>query len=129
MVIESLSLTFFRGNVHVSLVADVVFQATEVFKRTPFRRLNSLGNHTMATAAEKETVTPPSDVEKEVVTTEEPSGIGGKVATKLLKHSHDADAAMKAFEGFEGQTIELTEEASKRLLRKIDMHLMPVRRP
>jgi hypothetical protein len=46
---------------------------------------------------------------------------------KILKHSHDADAAMKAFEGYEGQTLELSEETSRRLLRKIDLHLMPVR--
>ncbi|ORY07520.1 membrane transporter [Clohesyomyces aquaticus] len=44
----------------------------------------------------------------------------------LLKHSHDADAAMKAFEGIEGQPVVLTEAENKRLLRKIDMHLMPI---
>lgn len=48
------------------------------------------------------------------------------VDEKILKHSHDADTAMKAFEEYEGQRVELTEEASKRLLRKIDLHLMPV---
>jgi ACS family allantoate permease-like MFS transporter len=70
-----------------------------------------------------------ADVEKDVVVqdaadkTVEPKG---KVAEKLLKHSHDADAAMKAFEGMEGQVIHLSEEKSKALLRKIDWHLMPV---
>jgi ACS family allantoate permease-like MFS transporter len=49
------------------------------------------------------------------------------VDEKIMKHSHDADAAMKAFEGYEGQVIELSEETRKRLLRKIDLHLMPVR--
>lgn len=44
----------------------------------------------------------------------------------ILKHSHDADAAMKALEGYEGQRIELTEETARRLLRKIDLHIMPV---
>lgn len=44
----------------------------------------------------------------------------------ILKHSHDVDAAMKAFEGYEGQTIELSEETNKRLLRKIDRFLMPI---
>lgn len=48
---------------------------------------------------------------------------------KILKHSHDADAAMQAFEGLDGETIVLTEEERKRLLRKIDWHLMPVRAP
>lgn len=70
-----------------------------------------------------------ADVEKDAVVTprtqsgiETPKGID----EKILKHSHDADAAMKAFEGMDGQTIELTEEKSKALLRKIDWHLMPV---
>lgn len=45
---------------------------------------------------------------------------------KILKHSHDADAALKAFEGYEGQVLEISEETNKRLLRKIDRHLMPV---
>lgn len=49
-----------------------------------------------------------------------------KLDEKILKHSHDADAAMKAFEGMEGQTLELTPEKNKALLRKIDWHLMPV---
>lgn len=45
---------------------------------------------------------------------------------KILKHSHDADAALKAFAGYEGTVIEIDEATNKRLLRKIDMHLMPV---
>lgn len=45
---------------------------------------------------------------------------------KIVKHSHDADAAMKAFEGLDGQVIELTAEKNKALLRKIDWHMMPV---
>jgi hypothetical protein len=80
----------------------------------------------MATAAEQETVVP-ADVEKDGHT-QDSSSMKGKVSEKLLKHSHDADAAMKAFEGIEGQAIELTEETNKRLLRKIDLHLMPVSR-
>jgi ACS family allantoate permease-like MFS transporter len=58
-----------------------------------------------------------------------PSGLKKTINEKLAKHSHDADAAMKAFEGMEGQVVELTEEKSRRLLRKIDWHLMPVRSP
>ena len=79
----------------------------------------------MATATEKETVMP---AEKDGHVPDS-SSVKGKVSEKLLKHSHDADAAMKAFEGFEGETIELTEETNKRLLRKIDLHLMPVSKP
>jgi ACS family allantoate permease-like MFS transporter len=75
-----------------------------------------------------ETATMPQDLEKETATSDSPppSGLKGKINEKLQKHSHDADAAMKAFEGVDGQVIELTEEKSKALLRKIDRHLMPV---
>jgi len=84
----------------------------------------------MATAGE---VTHPhtdvGDVEKVVSTTDNESvspGVVQKLDGKMLKHSHDADAAMKAFEGMDGQVIELTPEKSKALLRKIDLHLMPI---
>ena len=81
----------------------------------------------MATASE---ATPPTpDVEKVVSNTDNASvspGLVNKLDEKILKHSHDADAAMKAFEGMDGQVIELTPEQNKALLRKIDWHLMPV---
>lgn len=73
---------------------------------------------------------PPLDVEKEAVIIDDAPHspkITKGVDTKILKHSHDADAAMKAFEGMNGQVIELSEERNKALLRKIDLHLMPVR--
>lgn len=72
---------------------------------------------------------PPPDVEKVVSTTDNESVAPGLVKTldeKILKHSHDVDAAMKAFEGMDGQVIELTPEKNAALLRKIDWHLMPV---
>jgi ACS family allantoate permease-like MFS transporter len=50
----------------------------------------------------------------------------GEVSEKVLKHAHDADEAMKAFVGHEGEVIRLAEATNKRLLRKIDMNLMPV---
>jgi ACS family allantoate permease-like MFS transporter len=70
--------------------------------------------------------TAPTDVEKEAIGEDNSKGIKKVLDEKLLKHSHDADAAMKAYEGMEGQVVELTEEKSKALLRKIDMHMMPV---
>lgn len=80
----------------------------------------------MASATEKSS--PPVDVEKETGVEETSSSkLPKEISSKLLKHSHDADTAMKAFEGMDGQVIELTEEKSKALLRKIDWHLMPVR--
>ena len=45
-------------------------------------------------------------------------------AAKILKHSHDADEAMKAFES--GEVIELDEATNKRLLKIIDRNLIPL---
>ncbi|GAB7360926.1 hypothetical protein MBLNU230_g0910t1 [Neophaeotheca triangularis] len=45
---------------------------------------------------------------------------------KILAHSHDADEAMKAFQGMEGEVIEIDDATNKRLLRRIDWHLMPI---
>jgi len=52
---------------------------------------------------------------------------GGHVSEKVLAHSHDADEAMKAFMSHEGQVLELDEATNKRILRRIDWNLMPVR--
>lgn len=41
--------------------------------------------------------------------------------------SNDGDEALKAFVGHEGETIVMTPEMEKNLLRKIDLNLMPVR--
>lgn len=48
------------------------------------------------------------------------------VAETILKHSHDADAAFQAFANHEGPVIEIDEATNRRLLRKIDWHMMPV---
>jgi MFS transporter, ACS family, allantoate permease len=45
-------------------------------------------------------------------------------AEKILKHSHDADEAMKAFES--GEIIEIDQATNKRLLKIIDQNLMPL---
>ena len=63
------------------------------------------------------------DTEKTVLVTDNASvspGLVKKLDDKILKHSHDADAAMKAFEGMNGQVIELTPEKNWALSRKID---------
>lgn len=59
------------------------------------------------------------DVEKVPVSGKHPSDA-------VLKYGNDADEAMKAFAGHEGEVIELDEATNKRLLRKIDWHLMPI---
>jgi ACS family allantoate permease-like MFS transporter len=50
----------------------------------------------------------------------------GHVPDEVLKHSHDADEAMKAFAGLDGQVLELDEATNKRILRRIDWNLIPV---
>lgn len=45
---------------------------------------------------------------------------------KLVEHSHDADEAMKAFLGHEGEIIEIDEATNQRLLRTIDWNLLPL---
>jgi len=47
-----------------------------------------------------------------------------KDVEKVIAHSHDADEAMSAFTS--GEIIEVDEATSKRLLRIIDWHLMPI---
>lgn len=64
----------------------------------------------------------PTDLEKEVAFPE----VVGHVPEEILKHAHDADEAMKAFAGHEGEVIQLDEATNRRLLRKIDANLMPV---
>jgi ACS family allantoate permease-like MFS transporter len=52
----------------------------------------------------------------------------GEVKDKLFIHAdpNDGDEALKAFAGHEGETIVMTSEMEKKLLRKIDLNLMPV---
>lgn len=76
-------------------------------------------------AAAIETPTAPMGLEKDPVVTQDASK--RTVSNTLLNHSRDADAAMQAFADLHGQVIDLSPEKSKALLRKIDMHLMPVR--
>ncbi|KAI4195981.1 MAG: hypothetical protein LQ350_006865 [Teloschistes chrysophthalmus] len=50
----------------------------------------------------------------------------GSLPAHVAKHSRDADEAMKAFAGHEGEILELDEATNKRLLRRIDLRLMPL---
>lgn len=52
----------------------------------------------------------------------------GEVKEARFKHAdpNDGDEALKAFAGHEGETIVMTPELERNLLRKIDMNLMPV---
>lgn len=50
----------------------------------------------------------------------------GAPPPQILKHANDADEAMKAFEGHAGEVLILDEATNKRLLRKIDLNILPV---
>ena len=50
----------------------------------------------------------------------------GRVPADILKHSHDADEALKALQGHDGQVLELDDATNKRILRAIDWNLIPV---
>lgn len=53
-------------------------------------------------------------------------GSGDVPTADFLKHKIDADEAMKAFEGHEGEVLVLDDATKRRLLRTIDWHLMPL---
>ncbi|KAI4170897.1 MAG: hypothetical protein LQ343_004661 [Gyalolechia ehrenbergii] len=71
---------------------------------------------------EKMTYAKPPEVEKGSTSQDRRRSLPSKVA----KHANDADEAMKAFAGHEGEFLELDEATSKRLLKRIDLHLMPL---
>ncbi|KAL2005382.1 hypothetical protein VTN00DRAFT_2593 [Thermoascus crustaceus] len=73
----------------------------------------------MATVDEKAPVPPTEDVEKDSLPRKHAD-------SKILEHSHDADEAMKAFSGIDGEAITIDEATNKRLLKIIDWHLMPL---
>lgn len=54
----------------------------------------------------------------------------GKGEAVVLKHADpsDGDEALRAFAGHDGEVFVMTPEMEKKLLRKIDLNLMPVRR-
>ena len=66
---------------------------------------------------------PPSypDVEQTLVDDK-----NGAPPAQVVEHTTDADEAMKAFEGHEGELLYLDEATNRRLLRKIDRNIMPV---
>ena len=69
---------------------------------------------------EKETVTP-TEIENGAIRS------GSAPPERVLKHANDADEAMKAFEGHEGEMLVLDGATNKRLLSRIDRNIMPVR--
>ena len=51
---------------------------------------------------------------------------GGAPTAQVLEHTSDADEAMKAFEGHDGELLVIDKATNRRLLRKIDQNILPV---
>ena len=50
----------------------------------------------------------------------------GAPSVQVLEHATDADEAMKAFEGHDGELLVMDKATNRRLLRKIDQNILPV---
>lgn len=75
-------------------------------------------------ADEKPTTTMAEDVKKEHSSTTT-DGLPRSSAPNYT-HTGTVDEAMKAFEAGDGEPIVLDEATNKRLLRRIDLHIMPL---
>lgn len=62
-------------------------------------------------------------------TENDPTSNGGVIPEQVLKHSKDGDDALQAVSDQDGIRLEVDEATNKRLLRKIDLYLMPVFAP
>jgi len=70
------------------------------------------------------------DIEKHPSSRDGSQDAGGKTEVEvrreaIIDHGVDADAAMQAFLGEDARDLVLDDATSKRLLRRIDMFLMP----
>ncbi|KAJ9133014.1 Major facilitator superfamily transporter allantoate [Pleurostoma richardsiae] len=76
---------------------------------------------------EKVAEKPAGDPEKEKAVDVASTHSGADVGV-IMKHAdkNDADEALKVLQGLNGETVEMTAEEERRLLRKIDLHLMPL---
>ena len=50
----------------------------------------------------------------------------GQSKSAPLKLDKDADEALQAFEGLDGETLVIDEQTNRQLLRKIDWNMMPL---
>jgi ACS family allantoate permease-like MFS transporter len=82
----------------------------------------------MSAMDEKTHDTSSEDPEKVAELSAKPSYGEGDVKDPRFVHAdpNDGDVALMAFQGHEGETIVMTPEMEKKLLRKIDLNLMPV---
>ena len=83
----------------------------------------------MISMAREKVVEYPPEKKEPVTPTEIENGAirsGSGPPERVLKHAHDADEAMKAFEGHEGEILVLDGATNKRLLSRIDRNIMPV---
>lgn len=70
-----------------------------------------------------------SDIEKSIETSPPPGDPEkASITAGIIKHAdrNDADEALKILEGENGEVVEITAEDERKLLRKIDLHIMPL---
>ena len=75
---------------------------------------------------------PENDAEKTAELSRNTTYGNGEVNdARFLQHANagDGDEALKAFIGHDGEVVILTPEMERKLLRKIDLNLMPARLP
>ena len=69
---------------------------------------------------------PPLYADMEKTPVDEKNGALPAPLPQVVQHATDADEAMKAFEGHDGELLVLDEATNRRLLRKIDLNILPV---
>ncbi|KAM3414104.1 putative transporter [Cercospora zeina] len=67
-----------------------------------------------------------TDPEQKIATRNDGAIRSGSVPESILKHSHDADEALKAFEGQTGEVVHIDDATNRRLRTIIDWNLMPI---
>ena len=89
-----------------------------------FHPMSSVTRFAMADKRDAEGILEEPDLEKRDLRTIEKGS--SRTALTTVKHDLDADEAMKAFAGLEGEPLVLDDETNRQLRRKIDLNLMPL---
>ena len=108
-------LIFSQHTISIIVVIQVRFAATvdQPYKMASMKKINNTSSQDPEKVAELTNVTTYGQ---------------GETRDTLFIHAdpNDGDEALKAFVGHEGDVIIMTPEVEKKLLRKIDLNLMPV---
>ena len=107
------------GKIKIAMEKEAVLSSAQTEKQTID---HSVFLHSMRPSIDEKLPLPPSEIEKE--------NIGATIPNTrqagMAKHEQDADEAMKAFQTEDGEVIVLDEATNRRLLRKIDLMILPI---